>query len=296
MAEKTLIAWTDHTFNIAWGCWKLSPGCANCYADVFDHRIGGDHWGKGKSRRTFGPKHWDQPRLWNAIAEREGRRHKVFCSSMTDVFLDDPTIEAELRKLWPLIRETPWLDWQLLTKRPERIAASLPAGWGDGWPNVWLGTSVEDQERAGLRLPVLLEVPAVVHFASCEPLLEPLDLRPWLGRRFECPECGFDEKEARSGLPDGKKYCGICAEDCGRDVRLDVGGRMLDWVIVGGESKGDGKFRPMDHQWARDLRGQCRGRAAFFFKQSAARYTERGIELDGEVVREFPEVGLPVPA
>lgn len=259
MAEKTLIAWTDHTFNIAWGCWKLSPGCANCYADVWDHRIGGDHWGKGKARRTFGAKHWAQPRLWNAEAEREGRRHKVFCSSMTDVFLDDPTIEAELLKLWPLIRETPMLDWQLLTKRPERIARSLPDDWGDGWANVWLGTSVEDQARAELRLPVLLEVPAVVHFASCEPLLEPLDLRRWV------------------------------------DVRL-APSHHLDWVIVGGESKGDGKFRPMDHQWARDLRRQCEGRAAFFFKQSAARYTERGIELDGEVVREFPEVWLPVPA
>ncbi|HRX79441.1 MAG TPA: DUF5131 family protein, partial [Pirellulaceae bacterium] len=128
MATKTQIAWTDHTFNIAWGCWKISPGCANCYAEAMaDHgqrayRQDGEVvgvWGKDAPRRTFGDNHWKQPAKWNRQAHREGRRHKVFCSSMTDVFLDDRVIAAELAKLWPVIRSTPWLDWQLLTKRPE---------------------------------------------------------------------------------------------------------------------------------------------------------------------------------
>ena len=106
--------------------------------------------------------------------------HRVFCSSMTDVFLDDPVLAQELVKLWDLIRQTPDLDWQLLTKRPERITECLPADWGDGWPNVWLGTSVENRKHGGPRVAILREIPATIRFLSCEPLLEDLgnlDLR-----------------------------------------------------------------------------------------------------------------------
>ncbi len=177
MSEKTGIEWTDHTFNIAWGCFKVSPGCAHCYADTLSRRYGHDVWGPPKTtaRRTFGDKHWAEPLKWNAKAEMDGVRRRVFCSSMCDVFEDHPTIDAEREKLWPLIRATPWLDWQLLTKRPERIAANLPSDWGNGYANVWLGTSVESQDYA-YRVEYLKFVPAVVRFVSAEPLLGRFDL------------------------------------------------------------------------------------------------------------------------
>ena len=174
MAEKTIIAWTDHTFNIAWGCSKISPGCTNCYADGLANRYGWDVWGPKKARRTFGDKHWAEPFKWNRQAEEEGRRHRVFCSSMCDNFEDHATIDQEREKLWPLICQTPWLDWQLLTKRADRIASCLPSDWHDGYSNVWLGVSIENNDyvwRAGC----LRDIPARIRFVSYEPALGPLD-------------------------------------------------------------------------------------------------------------------------
>lgn len=170
MSETTKIEWTDHTFNIAWGCIKATAGCDNCYADTLSHRYGFDVWGPGKERRTFGESYWKQPIAWDREARRSGVRRRVFCSSMTDVFLNDRTIDAEREKLWPLIRSTPDLDWQLLTKHPERIKPNLPADWGDGYPNVWLGVSVESNETCW-RAKTLMGIPAAVRFLSVEPML-----------------------------------------------------------------------------------------------------------------------------
>jgi protein gp37 len=131
------IEWTTHTFNPWWGCSKVSPGCLNCYAEALANRFSGDIWGRGKPRRTFGDKHWAQPLKWNADARCSGRRAKVFCASMADVF-DPEAPAAERQKLWRLIEQTPWLDWQLLTKRPELIADCLPEAWlQQARPNVW---------------------------------------------------------------------------------------------------------------------------------------------------------------
>jgi protein gp37 len=183
MSELTGIEWTDHTFNIAWGCMKVSPGCAHCYADTLSHRYGFDVWGPAATteRRTFGAKHWNEPLRWNKAAEKAGEARRVFCCSMCDVFEDHPTVDAERAKLWPLIRATPWLDWQLLTKRPERIAANLPGDWGNGYENVWLGTSIESMDYIA-RADQLARVPATVRFLSCEPLLGPLDIIDVLDR------------------------------------------------------------------------------------------------------------------
>lgn len=170
MGETTGIAWTDATFNIAWGCVEASAGCDHCYARVFSARYGHDVWGVGKPRLTFGEKHWNEPRKWNRAAQAAGVRKRVFTSSMTDVFLNDPMIDEERKKLWPLIRETPWLDWQILTKHPERIAANLPDDWGTGYPNAWLGVTVEDR-NAVWRAYMLYGIPAVVHFLSVEPMI-----------------------------------------------------------------------------------------------------------------------------
>lgn len=185
MGEKTDIRWTHHTFNPFWGCMKVSPGCTNCYADTLSTRWGFDIWGPAQTtqRRTFGEKHWNEPRLWNKKAEQAGERRRVFCASMADVFEEHPQLVAERAKLWPLIEETPWLDWLLLTKRPENIHTMMPVRWLDTFhfpKNIWVGTSVETQEYAEKRIPWLLDIPARIHFLSCEPLLGPLDLWKWL--------------------------------------------------------------------------------------------------------------------
>lgn len=241
MGDKTIIAWTNHTFNVAWGCEKVSPGCAHCYADDLAKRYGHSVWGAGQPRRTFGEQHWSEPLAWERAAAKAGARERVFTSSMCDVFEDHPTIARERERLWNIIRTTPNLDWQILTKRSNRIAACLPEDWGGGWPNVWLGVSIEDQERA-IRADHLREIPAAIRFVSYEPALGPLT--------------------------------------------LDL--RGIGWVICGGES--GAKFRPMDLDWARSMRDQCAAAGvAYFFKQSSARFTERGTTLDGETVRQYPK-------
>ncbi len=180
MGESTAIAWTDHTFNPWWGCTNVSPGCDHCYAETFAKRTGHDVWGKGGDRRFFGDAHWNEPVKWNRQAEAEGVRRRVFCASMADVFEVHPDLPAQRTRLFELIESTPYLDWQLLTKRPEHVP-TMAAMWMDAWPaHVWIGTTVEDQQRANLRVPRLLRVPAAVRFLSCEPLLGSVSLKPWL--------------------------------------------------------------------------------------------------------------------
>lgn len=179
MAKDTNIEWTDHTFNPWWGCTKISPGCTNCYAETWARRYGHDVWGTRKGRRTFGARHWHQPIIWNLRAKREDKRIRVFCASMADVFEENPLVEEERQRLWRLIVQTPYLDWLLLTKRPENMRKFVP--WGDSWPsNVWAMTSVENQQQANFRVPLLAKVPAVVRALSVEPMLGPVDLSRWI--------------------------------------------------------------------------------------------------------------------
>jgi protein gp37 len=116
--------------------------------------------------------HWQEPLRWNAEAERAGVRARVFCASMADVF-DEEAPEGQRERLWPLIRQTPMLDWQILTKRPQLIEQNLPEDWGNGYDNVWLGTSVEDQ-RVVHRIDSLRNASAKLRFLSLEPLIGPL--------------------------------------------------------------------------------------------------------------------------
>lgn len=173
MAEKTEIAWTDSTFNPWWGCSKVGPGCDHCYAEALDRRTGGDHWGATKTPRTMSADNWRKPARWQRIAEVTGTRRRVFCGSMCD-WADKNAPPGELDKLWALIRSTPMLDWQLLTKRAPNIAQFLPADWCTGYENVWLGVTVENREHGLPRVEYLRRVPARVRFLSIEPLLADL--------------------------------------------------------------------------------------------------------------------------
>lgn len=242
MAESTPIAWTDHTFNPWMGCTKVSAGCNNCYAEKLTlNRMGLDLWGPSRTRQVT-KQPWINVRRWNRAAALDGVRRRVFCASLCDVFEDQVIANQTRPALWDLIRECTALDWQVLTKRPERIADNLPADWGsEGWQHVWLGTSIEDM-RVSERADHLRRVPAVVRFISYEPALGPLD-----------------------------------------DLNL----QGIDWVIYGGES-GPG-YRPEDKNWARVMRRKCSDASiAFLHKQSAGYRTETGIELDGQIIREYP--------
>lgn len=179
MARDSSIEWTDHTFNPWWGCTKVSPACDHCYAEGLARRYGYSVWGPGTGIRVLSEQHWREPFRWNVAAQRAGVRQRVFCASMADVF-EGKRDQAVLRtRLWRLIEQTPSLDWLLLTKRPGKVAKLVP--WRDTWPpNVWIGTTVETQDWAEKRLPELCNLPAIVRFVSAEPLLEPIDLKPFL--------------------------------------------------------------------------------------------------------------------
>ena len=166
MSENTAISWCDHTFNPWHGCRPVSAACSNCYARMLTKRFGPSLPWDGTKYRIFDEKHWNEPHRWNAKAAKTGKRERVFCGSMCDVFDGNILLQEERDKLWPLIESTPALDWLLLTKRPEniRMPFSLPL------ENVWLGTTVEDRSVLG-RIAELKRHPAAVHFLSCEPLL-----------------------------------------------------------------------------------------------------------------------------
>jgi protein gp37 len=261
MAENSKIEWTHHTFNPWWGCTRVSPGCAHCYAETLSHRYGNDLWGKGKPRRPASEKVWAEPVKWNKAAIKAGERHRVFCSSMADVF-DSEAPEGARSRLWALINQTPQLDWLILTKRPENMASMLPHDWGKGWANVWLGVSAENQDLLHKRATILRDTPAAIRFISAEPLLSELD--------FECGGWSYLRKL-------------VSPQGCVREP--------IHWVIVGGES-GPGA-RPMDLNWARQIRDNCLiSGAAFFFKQiGGAR--DKGGDLESIPedlrIREFPK-------
>lgn len=249
MTQNTKIEWADHTFNPWWGCTKISPACDHCYAAALDKRAGGDHWGPNQPRKRTSAKNWLEPVKWNKQADtffaEHGRRQRVFCASMADVFDNeiDPQWRADLFKL---IHKTPNIDWLLLTKRVGNAEQMMRDSFGfvefqpaayKPLPNVWLGATICNQEEADRDIPKLLVVPAAKRFLSIEPMLGAIDL----SEPFNVKHWGFD--------PDWE------------GSKTDI-----DWVICGGES-GHGA-RPMHPDWARSLRDQCdRACVPFFFKQ-----------------------------
>lgn len=265
MGRDTSISWCHHTFNCWWGCWKISPGCQHCYAATLDRRVHGkgtDHWDRTGSRRFMSDEYWEQPLKWNESAKQRGVRERVFCGSMCDWAErhPDPEINALMNaarlRLFALIQATPHLDWLLLTKRIENVADLLPWAVSDPlrpstpWHNVWIGTTAEDQEHADKRIPLLLEIPAVVHWLSLEPLLGAIDLTRV--RRTSVHD--FDALRGTANYPVPSV--------------LSHGNRVR-WVIAGAESGGK-KVRYCDVAWLRSLRDQCRDAGTSFFLKQAA--------------------------
>lgn len=248
MSDKTKIEWTDATWNPVTGCTQVSPGCDHCYALTLAERFRGTrvHYFEHGFDVQLRPDKLDQPLRWK-------RPRKVFVNSMSDLFHADIP-DGYIAQVFAVMALAPQHTFQVLTKRHGRMRSLLNSprfmravaihsrlrqtcAWEEvPWPlpNVWLGVSVEDQKRAHLRVPALLDTPAAVHFLSCEPLIGPVDLDgaaiAWWARFPDEPTGG------------------------------------IDWVIVGGES-GRGA-RPMSIDWARSLRDQCAAHGvAFHFKQ-----------------------------
>ena len=195
------------------------------------------------------------------------RKPRVFCASLADVFEDwkeETTVlkgapdfrdlDEARRALFCVIDETPNLDWLLLTKRPENVMRMVPDWWRNAFPNnVWMGTSVENQEMAYKRIPELLQIPAKVRFLSCEPLLGPVDLR---GMNLDPGDPFFS-------------YWPLTGEhiaDGMNEPRINKGAARIHWVIAGGES--GPQARPMSWGWADGLRIQCKAAGVpYLFKQ-----------------------------
>jgi protein gp37 len=237
------------------GCTNVSPGCDHCYAEtMMDKRYGKVQWGPGKPRVRTAPATWRKPLLWEreheAFMLAHGRRRRVFCASLADVF-DNEVAPQWRADLFKLIEATPHLDWLLLTKRIGNAHEMMFAARGGHLPllsNVWLGATVVDQAEVVRDIPKLLRVPARVRFLSVEPMLGPVDLTgvklPMLGKSFET----VNVLQRKDSLQRGA-------------ARVTI-----DWVICGGES-GPGA-RPLHPEWVRSLRDQCAAAGVpFHFKQ-----------------------------
>lgn len=263
MGEFTKIEWADKTFNPWVGCTKVSEACRNCYAESWAKRSGLVKWGADAERRRTSESNWRQPLKWNREALAAGERRRVFCASLADVFEGREELEPWRKDLFDLIYATPFLDWLLLTKRPQNIPTMLRASraYGEEFPlNVWLGTTVESDDCAD-RVNDLIEAAgefASVLFLSCEPLLGPLNLKA--NQRYQVEHGGY-----RPMIDD------------------------IQWVICGGES--GAKHRAMNLDHARMLRDQCVDAGVpYFFKQNGGRTPNaNGCLLDGKEWKEFPK-------
>lgn len=205
-------------------------------------------------RRMLSDANWAKPLRWNREAQEAGVPAKVFCASMADVFEDHPQVAEPRKRLWDLIERTPWLRWQLLTKRPENVDAMAP--WGAMWPDhVWLGVSVENERYADERIPLLLDTCARVKFLSCEPLIGPVDLG------IGDPHRGHESDDVH-GYPH-PRVCLTCTDPADGEngqwveyFRREPDGSPFSWVICGGESGGP-KRREMNPAWLASLAREC---------------------------------------
>ncbi len=284
----TPIEWTDRTWNPVRGCARVSPGCEHCYAERTAHRFSGpgkpyagltvvgNHGPRWAGAARFVPEMLGEPLTWR-------KPQRVFVNSMSDLFHDDIT-DAQIAHVWWVMGQCAGLldptryrghTFQILTKRPKRMHqwllgwcdmdtrrrwieaigeafdwASGPRYWPDVLPGVWLGVSVEDQQRANERIPLLLDTPAAVRFVSAEPLLGPIDLR-----RIQQDDV-YTIDALTGDVYEGQRVDRGCVDH-------------LDWVIVGGES-GPGA-RPCEVEWIRSVVAQCEATGvAVFVKQLGA--------------------------
>lgn len=236
------ISWTENTVNFWTGCKKVSPGCVNCYMKRILESKGVDsNIVRRTSNATFYQAlYWKEPKM-------------IFTCSMADFFIEEADQWRE--EAWSVIRRTPQHKWQILTKRIERVKDHLPPDWGEGWDNVWLGTSIENQAYIN-RMDELARIPAKIRFISYEPLLGPIDLSSQV-------ESGAIQK--------------------------------IQWIICGGESgydHGKYRYRPCEISWIEDLVQQHKSYGLKVFTKQLGSYQAKKLKLrnwKGENLQEWPK-------
>lgn len=247
--ENTKIQWTDHTWNIGVGCKKVDSDCKFCY--MYRGSLNGTRYDPKEIRQTKGVF-----KLPLKIKEPS----KIFTSSLTDVFLEE--VDAFRNQMWDIIRQCPHHTFQILTKRPERIIECLPPDWGEGWENVWIGTSIGSNDSV-IRIAYLVTVPAKVRFLSLEPLHGPVTMHPYLNLTSE--------------------------------IRTHKPGSAIDWVIVGGESgneTGKYRYRPASIEWFENIIKQCQDNGVPVFVKQLGTFLAKSMGLKdrhGGDITEWPE-------
>jgi protein gp37 len=263
--NKTGIEWTDLTWNPVSGCSKVSPGCKNCYAEKIAHRFAGSKAFPEGFKVTTHEERLEKP--W-----RRRRPARVFVNSMSDLFHPDVPFHF-IGRVFGNMHSARQHTFQILTKRPARMLEFIEwyreewlggaRGFADAWPreyqHVWLGVSVEDQQRADERIPLLLQTPAAVRFVSLEPLLGPVDL----SRLVYDSTCVIDGLRGECGWPTPHEPC-----------------NRLDWIIVGAET-GPGA-RPCEHKWAEHILVQAWSDKVPIFIKDNLKWPSR--------IQEWPEV------
>jgi protein gp37 len=261
--EKTKIQWTDHTWNIAVGCSKVDEDCKFCY--MFRGSLNNTRYDPKVVRKTKGV-------FTLPLKIKEPSR--IFVSSLTDVF--HPACDEFRGEMWEIIRKCPQHTFQILTKRPERIASHLPEDWGNGWDNVWLGTSVGSQSGQS-RITSLLDIKAKVYFVSIEPLHSAVNLKQI--------------------IREGDNYAFVDNALTGFKAH-GAGGwysNKLSWVIVGGESgneTGKYRYRPCKLEWIQKIVDACKeSNIPVFVKQLGTHLSkEMGLkDRHGGDITEWPE-------
>lgn len=274
MSDKSKIEWCDASWNPVTGCTKVSEGCRNCYASTFSERFRGTpgHYFENGFDLTLRPDKLDQPYSWK-------RPRKIFVNSMSDLFHKDIPDDF-IWSVFHIMAKCPQHTFQVLTKRPERMMQMLKNRYWRNLdpihaliiegehretdspflPNVWLGTSVENQQVADERIPHLLGTPAAVRFLSMEPLLGPVNLN---GFFYTADLLTVVSTAERRGISNNDAFDYV-VDNYPDDVHKRED--RPSWIIVGGES--GSKARPMHPEWARSIRDQCKAAGLpFFFKQ-----------------------------
>lgn len=264
----TKIEWCDETWNPVVGCSKISEGCENCYAQTMLSRFKGSKGWPKDDKVTLFPDRLEQPFKWK-------KPKSIFVCSMSDLFHEDVPFDF-VCKVFKNIKLNPKHTFLILTKRPDRMLRFLSEQYFDiqSPNNLHIGVSIENQQTADERIPLLLQCPAAKRFVSAEPLLEKVDLK-----RIEWPnKDGHRVDVLRFGYWD--KNIGFVNHG---DMYDDYG-NPIDWVITGAET-GRGA-RPMNLEWARSLRDQCKAaNVPFFFKKaSGGQPTPSDLKI-----REFPK-------
>ena len=250
MGDNTKIEWADATINFWHGCKKVSQGCKFCYMfrDKARYSQDGSKIVRAAKETFYKALKWEEPR-------------RIFTCSWSDFFIKDADEWRE--DAWEVIRKTPQHTWLILTKRPERIKQCLPKDWGNGYENVWLGVSVENDKAAYFRIQQLWEIPVKVRFLSVEPLISKVNLMPYLAVQ----------------LPEEKNLV-----------------YPIHWVIVGGESGndvGDWRYRKCDPEWIRDIVGKCKHYEIPVFVKQLGTHLAKELKLKDRAGADFNDPNFP---